>query len=263
VPQNNKQTTDNLLRNPKRSKGSFSIPIHSFHILTHIKYVVASKIMALLLIEPLLVRYLNKVNITILQDNNCDPTLYNLIKQANLKTRAALSLKVECSVKIIDGGKEGTVKDGRYTVTLLLREWYGYSKPDKQAILAAVKFTKEQLDSILLKHDDEINRDSDIIFGIDQAVGKIYLDFDGSLVCYESTGKIKYYTPDPEASAGSFNVKINNDIVGTHTRNTTDLTYNNYPVYWVGHADQSKTYYIRPWVAVYLTNLIDLSRVFI
>jgi hypothetical protein len=180
---------------------------------------------------------------------NCDDTLYNLIKRT--------PIRLECSIK--------NETDGRYTITLLLSEWHSMNKSEQDNILHYLHFTREQLNEILTEHSAKINRDTDIIFGVAPGIGKIYLDFDGSLVCYESTGKVKYYYAS-EKNPNVLNVSVDNKVIGQHTRVLDKLHYRSYPVFWIGSdmSNQSKnlnlplTFYVRPASAGYLTNLIDL-----
>ncbi len=211
---------------------------------------------ALILLAPIAEWRLNNLNLKLLSDTDCDDGLYNLIKTANKRINAT-ALKLECSVKIKEGGNIG---DGRYTVTLLLQEWNSYFKEDQDAILARLKFTRRRLREILAEHAAEINDDTDIIFGVDGKVGKIYLDFNGSLVCYESTGKVKYYHPDPD-DKNTLIVSCKGTVTGKHTRCLTDETHRGYPVFWIGTSEsEEKTYYIRPKGATLLVTFIDVLR---
>jgi hypothetical protein len=215
--------------------------------------------MALLLMEPLLVNYLDRANREMLVKHQCDLTLYELISQANQR-RAALSLKVECSTK--------NNTQGRFTVTLLLKEWNGYRKADQEAILSYLGFTRKQLNEIFMAHTDKLNRNTDIIFGIAPSkIGKIYLDFDGSLVCYESSGKIKYYEQDANnqdvliVKEKSADAKV--IVTGKHSRCKENKTFNGYPVFWIAQDNHlNLTYYVRPRYATFLTNTIDLIKMF-
>jgi len=210
--------------------------------------------MALLLIEPLLTRYLDTLNLKLLADTNCDDTLYKLIK----KTRIEESIKLECSVKVT----EDSVEEGRCTITLLLSDWNSVQKSDQEDILRYLNFSRSKLNEILTENADKISRDTDIIFGIASKIGKIYLDFNGSLVCYESTNKVKYYIPD-EKDPNVLNVIIKNQnqnqIIGQHKRMLNKYFYRGYQVYWIGTTNQSKSFYIRP-ASVALNSLVDFIK---
>ena len=193
--------------------------------------------MALLLIEPLLTRYLDHLNLKLLADTNCDDTLYKLIKKA----RVDESIKLECSVKLT----ADSVEEGRCTITMLLSDWNSVKKSDQEDILRYLNFSRSKLNDILTENADNISSDTDIIFGIASKIGKIYLDFNGSLVCYESTNKVKYYIQD-DKDPNVLNVLVENKIVGQHTRILHKYFYRGYPVYWIGTGNQSKSFYIRP-----------------
>jgi hypothetical protein len=201
--------------------------------------------MALLFAEPFASHFLNRSNIRMLKKFDCDLRLYNKLLSVSL-----LPLKVECSTKIYnDDDKEET---GRYTVTLLLREWNGFKKPAQNEVLSILGFTRQQLNEILQKHSLNITRDTDIIFGFAGDIGKIYLDFDNGLVCYESTGKVKHY----DLTDNGF--KINAEAKCEHIRVKHYETFRGYPVYWIAQSQSFKTYYVRPSYATFLTNMVDV-----
>jgi hypothetical protein len=194
------------------------------------------------------------LNLKLLADTNCDDTLYKLIKKARIEE----SIKLECSVKVT----EDSVEEGRCTITLLLSDWNSVQKSDQEDILRYLNFSRSKLNYILTENADKISRDTDIIFGIASNIGKIYLDFNGSLVCYESTNKVKYYIPD-DKDPNVLNVIIKNQnqnqIIGKHKRMLNKYFYRGYPVYWIGTTNQSKSFYIRP-ASVALNSLVDFIK---
>jgi hypothetical protein len=215
---------------------------------------------ALILLAPIAEWRLDKLNLKLLSDTGCDDVLYKLIKTANKKTNRT-ALKLECSVKIKKNGDKTDKTDGRCTITLLLQEWNSYFKDDQDAILDRLQFSREQLNKILTDHAAKINDDTDIIFGLDGKVGKIYLDFNGSLVCYESTNKVKYYHPDPDDKNTLIVTVLGEDqsVAAKHIRCLTGETYKGYPVFWIGKKEPDETtYYIRPNGAMFLVTFVDI-----
>ena len=216
--------------------------------------------MALILCIWRLKPWIHTYNLQYLSDNECDSTLYRLLWE----TSTDLYPRVEGSTKITTSDKGHVEEEKRYTVTVLLSNWNRFTEEFKNKILELMSFTKEDYNRILSKEQENISKanDTDIIFGwSSKGINKIYFDYDGSLVCYESTGKIKYYhcdTPD------TIVVKVKGEaIIATHYRNKNPkLKFNGYPVYWVAKGDtdtkvKSKTWYTRPIRAMMLSDLAD------
>ena len=185
-----------------------------------------------------------KIDKDFLINNNCSLNLYNAIKSHGL-----YATRIEGSIKSTDN------LGGRYTCTMLLSEYTALNYNTQKEILKNVNFTNDRLIEILDIHSNMISNNTDIIFGTSNSnIGKIYLDFNnGSLVCYESDGKIKYYSGNHK----KLNVYHNGIKVSTHYRIRKNITFNNYPVYWIAKGqDKSITRYIRPRVSL-IAELID------
>jgi hypothetical protein len=160
----------------------------------------------------------------------------------------------------------------RYTVTLPVTDWERLSMYSQAKILKCINFTHDKYTDIRTIESPRINEDTDIIFGwTSNGIGKIYFDYDGSLVCYESEGKIKHYqcmTPD------TINVKDHKGAhIAIHYRNKDySIKFNGYPVFWTAKELQSKsqcesesqseTWYTRPIRAMILSDIYDLLRPF-
>lgn len=154
-------------------------------------------------------------------------------------------------------------------------------------ILKCINFTHDKYKDIRLIESPRINEDTDIIFGwTSNGIGKIYFDYDGSLVCYESEGKIKHYQC---ITQDTISVKDHKGSpIAIHYRNKDySMKFNGYPVFWTAkevHSNQSKrvsvtelelepelepesqsqseTWYTRPIRAMMLSDIYDLLRSF-
>jgi hypothetical protein len=221
-------------------------------------FLLNNKIMAAFILGLKLKPWIHSYNLKYLSDNECDSTLYRNIWQHDTSAR------IEGSIKVSTKNED---KENRYTVTLPLRN-FQQMPPDAQAsILRLVNFPVREYEDILSKEQENISKadnDTDIIFGwTAKGIGKIYFDYDGSLVCYESAGKIKYYqcdTPD-KISVTDHNGKH----ISTHYRikdPKLNIKFNNYPVYWIAKSKESKTWYTRPIRAMILSDIADIFGIF-
>jgi hypothetical protein len=213
--------------------------------------------MALILCIWMLKPWIHKYNLQYLSDNECDSTLYHMLWE----NATGHYPRVEGSTKIINESS----KENRYTVTLLIKHWNKFTEESKDKILDLMNFTKEDFNRILSKEQENISKeaDTDIIFGwSSNGINKIYFDYDGSLVCYESKGKIKYYHFDSDNPDTITVTDASGSHIAKHYRNKNiKLKFNGYPVYWVAKGKdkvKSKTWYTRPIRAMILSDLADL-----
>ncbi len=213
--------------------------------------------MALILGIWLLKPWINSYNLQFLKDNQCNPELYKTVeKEATLP-------RLEASTKI-----SGQTEAKRYTVTLPIMEWDRLSKTSQAKILKCINFTHKKYREIRATEAPRIHENTDIIFGwTSNGIGKIYFDYDGSLVCYESEGKIKHYHC---TDADIINVTDHKGVhIAVHYRNKDNtMKFNGYPVFWTAKElkDQSKdertegegTWYTRPIRAMMLSDIYDI-----
>jgi hypothetical protein len=222
-------------------------------------FLLNNKIMAAFILGLKLKPWIHSYNLKYLSDNACDDTLYRQIWQHDTSAR------IEGSVKISTASSD---KEHRYTVTLPLRNFSEMPETAQAKILGLVNFTVTDYKDILSKEKENISKaadnDTDIIFGwTSKGIGKIYFDYDGSLVCYESGGKIKYYqcdTPDKIRVTDH-----NGKNIATHYRikdPQLKFKFNNYPVYWIAKSKESKTWYTRPIRAMMLSDIADIFSIF-
>ena len=189
----------------------------------------------------------------------CDLKLYRLVLQAkeNLRNsgKPALAMRVEGSIKTFKSKSKSI--NGRYTITVLLSEFLNYHISDVKEILNCLGFTLNDL-SKFIPNDADYN--TDVIFGRDNQVGKIYFDNGKNIVCYESTKKTKSYQI---ISTDPLIFKVTNSEtkrhIGTHRFVKERIEYNGFTVYWIARDKNNrfKTYYTRPGFA-FLLFIMDL-----
>jgi hypothetical protein len=210
---------------------------------------------ALIVLIFILCPYLNHhIMINHLERYQCNLELYTLIKEAKKAATGEAfieTIRVETSTK---GGKSG-----RYIIPLLLTEFKAYRTEDQQNILNHLGFTVD--DYMNLLDDKEITEDTDIILGVDNGKGKLYLDYgrdDIALKCLESTGHVKHYVKTDEADV--LRVETTSGIAGHHYRlKDPPLNQHGDLIHWVAEAtDGTKTFYTRP--RLYVANFLDYSR---
>lgn len=178
-----------------------------------------------------------------LAEFECDPTLYYRIKQAKKycfvskkdnKSVKPEPIRVEVSQKAHVADTKKVPSRSRYIIPILLQEFIHYREADIKSILDAVSVSFDVYETILA--DPRIGKNTDIIFGMDQNKGKLYLDFGGILmesVCYESDGTRKDYleaTVPPEDTTKSIqkhtiHVFKNGQPYGVHYNLTKPLEY--------------------------------------
>lgn len=208
--------------------------------------------------------YHQSVILSHLKRYGCDPTLYNLVRNAKQNTSGFCEqVRVETSTK--------NGKGGRYIIPILLTEYQRYQRQDQLRILKHLGFTPQKLMKFL--DDKNISDNTDIIFGVDQnqGSGKIYLDYgheDIALKCLETTGKVKLYKNKGNGKLAVNIVGSKLPIDGYHHR--LDKPYRNRHgdyIYWVAELkDGSKTDYTRPYLLLidvvdflnYMVNLTDI-----
>ena len=217
-------------------------------------------ILCIWLLKP----WIHSYNIKFLKDNQCNEELYKIIW-----SRANTLPRLEGSTKISSLKSKSKSEFKRYTVTLPVTDWDRFSMYSQAKILKCINFTHEKYKDIRITESPRINEDTDIIFGwTANGIGKIYFDYDGSLVCYESEGKIKHYqcmTPD------TISVKDHKGSpIAVHYRNKDySMKFNGYPVFWTAkelpsnqskseNSSETSTYYTRPIRAMMLSDIYDI-----
>jgi len=224
--------------------------------------------MAMILCIWLLKPWIHSYNIKFLKDNQCNEELYKIIwARANTLPRLEGSTKISSSSEF-----------KRYTVTLPVTDWERFSMYSQAKILKCINFTHEKYKDIRIIESPRINEDTDIIFGwTSNGIGKIYFDYDGSLVCYESEGKIKHYQCMTQDTISVKDHKGSH--IAIHYRNKDySMKFNGYPVFWTAkelHEGQSEsesqsesqrskseTWYTRPIRAMMLSDIYDLLSPF-
>ena len=176
----------------------------------------------------------------------CSTWLYTYIKTLrSLVLKRPVFLPVEISVKRFTDGR---VVLGRYTITMRLVEFQSLPGHVQKRIFRYLGFNLKDYQGHMF------DRNADIIFGQDGNVGKIYFDrlddpLDPHLICYESTGRVKYYRPQ-FLSKNWLGLNICNGLnvfdeagqrIGVHLRVNGDQG-----VYWYGIAADYTTEYRRP-----------------
>ena len=170
----------------------------------------------------------------------CTTAFYNYIYQCKVQLAfhsKVEQIQVETSVKY----KNGQEFTGRYTLPILLDEFLEYTLDQQETIFKAVGFKREDFRLKLNKGST-----SDIIFGFDGPKGKLYFDHldeptDPHIVCYESTGKRKYYRFQKESTTRLDVTDDTGKRIGIHIRINGE---NN--IYWYAIGPDSFTIYYRP-----------------
>ena len=170
----------------------------------------------------------------------CTTAFYNYIFECKVQLAfhsKVEQIQVETSVKY----KNGIPFTGRYTLPILLDEFLEYTLDQQETIFKAVGFKREDFRLKLNKGST-----SDIIFGFDGPKGKLYFDHldeptDPHIVCYESTGKRKYYRFQKESTTRLDVTDDTGKRIGIHIRINGE---NN--IYWYAIGPDSFTVYYRP-----------------
>jgi hypothetical protein len=198
--------------------------------------------------------YHDKIIVSHLKKYVCDLTLYNLVKRAKTQcTGFCEQIRVETSTK--------NGKGCRYVIPLLLSEFKKYIPEHQRDILTYLGFNISQYEKFI--NDPKITPNSDIIVGIDDGIGKLYLDYGDikiALKCLESTGKIKFYQQSGKLLKVTTTDQKYTKVSGYHYK--LDKPYQNENgdyVYWVAEStDGSKSYYTRPYLP--LIDVIDFMH---
>ena len=169
--------------------------------------------------------------------HQCNPEIYDYVSE--LKP----GLPVEVSIKRYLSGE---IKMGRWTLFIGLSTWTTFSTAQQRLIFSMLGFSNPDLFDLPLKQAD---RETDIILGQDGATGKVYFDYldrpvDPHLICYESTGRIKYYRMKKTESNWRNWLYVYNEQgehIGIHVRINGENG-----VYWYGIGPDSATTYLRP-----------------
>ena len=120
-----------------------------------------------------------------IEDNNCDISLfkciYDIISNIELP-------RIEISIK--------NSRLGRYTIPITFLVFDELSNSDKGKILNVIGFNYDDLDTIAFLKQGQSK--SDIIFGVDNGVGKLYIDNSDIIYCIDTNGSTKTYIYHPE-----------------------------------------------------------------
>uniref|UniRef100_A0A6C0J6S6 Uncharacterized protein n=1 Tax=viral metagenome TaxID=1070528 RepID=A0A6C0J6S6_9ZZZZ len=202
--------------------------------------------------------HVNNQNLKHLKSFRCNPELYNIIKKVKNNYSSSETIRIETSKKIT---KDNTIIWDRYVVFILLSEWHNYTEAEQIYILDTVGFKLKHIKKILSDNKHNIKPDTDIIIGRENTKGKIYLDFDGKLVCYESNTLINRPTKTYEKSDENNDIltvrDANRDIIGKHYR----LNGKN-NIYWRSEVKSGTSYYFRPGNMVsIMSNIIDMFKI--
>jgi hypothetical protein len=163
----------------------------------------------------------------------CDTRVYRRIVEIKKQNGSWIgSVKLETSIKIISGVTDPRM--GRWTVTMLIDEFRQFTEQEQREIVELTGFDYNEMAPMIAK----VSAGADIIFGGDGGTGKLYIDTGRGLVCYETTGKKKYYIQETQ---DKLRVYCDGQLVSYHIRvNGED------GIYWMGIGKDFKTYYIRP-----------------
>jgi len=170
----------------------------------------------------------------------CKTALYEYIYHCKVQLSFHANVEqfqVEASVKY----KNGKSYFGRYTIPILLDEFLEYTLDQQETLFKAVGFQREDFRLKLKKRST-----SDIIFGFDGPTGKLYFDHldeptDPHIVCYESTGKRKYYRFQKGSQTRLDVTDDSGTRIGIHIRINGEND-----IYWYAIGPDSFTMYFRP-----------------
>ena len=194
----------------------------------------------------------NNILKNFLKEYNCNTILFDYILECknNLKNHYKYFVKpiqIETSIKFQNNKKHF----GRYTVTIDMEEFLKYTNEEQKTI-----FNLVYLDINNFKNKLKItNKKVDIGFGYDLNKGKVYFDENEYIICYESSGKIKYYI---QKSPDVMHVYDNNlqNYIGHHHR---IIDENNIPRWYSNNKDY-KTIYYRTNIKLYINHLKKLKE---
>lgn len=196
---------------------------------------------------------LNNILKKFLIEHNCNTILFDYILNCknNLKKNYNYFVKpiqIETSIKFENNKKHY----GRYVITLELEEFLKYNYEEQKNIFKLVhldiNYFKEKLKTS--------NRYVDIIFGYDLDKGKVYFDEDNYIICYESSGKIKYYDQKFPSVMYVYDNKNLEKEIGHHVR---VIDKNNIPR-WYAHNQGYTTIYYRPNIELTKEELKSLNQ---
>jgi len=173
-----------------------------------------------------------------LQLYECDTELFEYFlecKNALKNNEFVDPIKIETSIKTYDNGVE---TKGRYLISVTSEEFKKYTYEQQQKIFTLVfmdinKF-KEQLS----------HKKFQLYFGIDNKKGKVYFGAK-NIICYESSGKIKYYN---FVKTGWIDVFTSEDI--NNLSSIYKLIDEENVLHWYGIGRDDITKYFRPKIHI-------------
>jgi hypothetical protein len=177
-------------------------------------------------------------NFEFLKAYQCSTELYHFIQLCKKRHGFQSVLPLETSVKTYTDGR---VEKGRYTLAISLVEFLRYEQVEQEVIFQALGFNRADFTNHLTP---SVSGNTDIILGQDGQKGKIYFDYldrpwDPHLICYESTGKIKYYRMKVPPNR-LYIYDINGSLIGVHIRINGEEG-----IYWYGISANYTTLYFR------------------
>lgn len=131
----------------------------------------------------------------------------------------------------------------RYILCISFIEFMKIPIKDIHKILEILNFNKEDLIKFIdiFNKISKIDENTDIIFGLDSDIGKIYFDNEDYMMCFETNGNIKHYTKINNNKIKVINQK--GELHGFHVRSsfikslktdiywTNEINSNNYSIY--------------------------------
>jgi len=186
-----------------------------------------------------------------LQLYECDTELFEYFLECKnvLKNNEFVDpIKIETSIKTYDNGIE---TKGRYVISVTSEEFKKYTSEQQQKIFTLVfmdinKF-KEQLSQ----------KNFELYFGIDNKKGKVYF-VAKNIICYESSGKIKYYNFVKTGWIDVFTSDDHNKLSSVYK-----LINEENVLYWYGIGRDYITKYFRPKINIteeYYNTLSDNEK---
>lgn len=152
---------------------------------------------------------------------HCDPQLYNMLGKPSI---------IEVSLK--RRYRQSQFDDKRYTIPLTVHEFYELD--NRINVIEYLGFDPKIVDKFIESESPKMT--ADIILGVDDKIGKIYIDHGGKIKCLETSGSVKTYN-EIFPYSGIFRVIRNGDeTTGEyHIRVKPPIKFgHNSWIYWIG-----------------------------
>jgi len=186
-----------------------------------------------------------------LQLYECDTELFEYFLECKNKlknTEFVEPIRIETSIKTHDNGIE---TKGRYLIAVTSEEFKKYTPEQQQKIFKLVSMDinnfKEQLS----------DKTFQLYFGLDNGKGKVYFSAT-NIICYESSGKIKYYNFIKTGWIDVFTSEDRNKLSSVYK-----LLNEENGLYWYGIGRDYITKYFRPKINIteeYYNTLSDNEK---